>query len=427
MLYSLIRPVLASALALPFAFANAEITFDSSFESGNGTDFEFVDENTVEFRIERDTKSRDNQWYYFGVHGAEGRTLTFRILDTNQTNVRSHWRAAWPVASTDEGDTWTHVEGPTDHDETTFTFSHTFMSDNERIAFHYPYTWTMAQRKIAEWEQHPHATRETIGESVEGRPIEYLLVTDDSVPDEDKLGFWVISRQHSAETTASFSIESFIDFLLSDDETAVALRQRSIMHLVPMVNPDGVVAGNYRNNAEGVNLNRVWDGSATMETAPEIVAVLGRIDQWVEDGNDFSMFIDFHSTAAPLPHFAFHPGPGIEPPLYHTPSEYNNDLRRYLALVNDHAPEFDNSRGASQSVDNTSLSYHSLRNRYGVLGMIPEGTYTRQFHGPNPDDFMTIDVHYRVGVAFAKALADFFELHPESIESTEAEAAAVSE
>jgi len=64
------------------------------------------------------------------------------------------------------------------------------------------------------------------------------------------------SRVHPGETNASFIVEGLIDFLLSADREAKSLRDSYVFKVVPMLNPDGVVVGNYRSSLAGVDLNR---------------------------------------------------------------------------------------------------------------------------------------------------------------------------
>jgi len=47
--------------------------------------------------------------------------------------------------------------------------------------------------------------------------------------------------------------------LVSDDPAAIALREKFIFYLVPMLNPDGVVAGNFRTSFSGKDLNRQFN------------------------------------------------------------------------------------------------------------------------------------------------------------------------
>jgi cytosolic carboxypeptidase protein 2/3 len=53
-------------------------------------------------------------------------------------------------------------------------------------------------------------------------------------------------------------VHGVIDFLLSDETEAVELRDKFIIKVVPMLNPDGVIHGNYRVSLLGVDLNRRW-------------------------------------------------------------------------------------------------------------------------------------------------------------------------
>lgn len=57
---------------------------------------------------------------------------------------------------------------------------------------------------------------------------------------------------------ASYVIEYIIDFLLGNSSVAKILRENFIFKIVPMLNIDGVVVGNYRCNLAMVDLNRQW-------------------------------------------------------------------------------------------------------------------------------------------------------------------------
>lgn len=59
------------------------------------------------------------------------------------------------------------------------------------------------------------------------------------------------ARVHPGESNSSFIIEGVIDYLISQDENAKLLRNRYVFKIVPMLNPDGVVVGNYRCSLSG--------------------------------------------------------------------------------------------------------------------------------------------------------------------------------
>lgn len=66
------------------------------------------------------------------------------------------------------------------------------------------------------------------------------------------------SRVHPGETNSQYMIQGVIEFILSNDPVAVELRNRFIFKILPILNPDGVIHGNYRSSLMGVDLNRRW-------------------------------------------------------------------------------------------------------------------------------------------------------------------------
>lgn len=69
----------------------------------------------------------------------------------------------------------------------------------------------------------------------------------------------ITSRVHPGESNASFVFQGALEFLTStSDPTAQYLRENFVFTLLPCLNPDGVVAGNYRSSFAGVDLNRQW-------------------------------------------------------------------------------------------------------------------------------------------------------------------------
>ena len=53
-------------------------------------------------------------------------------------------------------------------------------------------------------------------------------------------------RIHPGETNSSFIMNGVIEYLVSDDEKADYLRNAFVFKIIPMLNPDGVIVGNYR-------------------------------------------------------------------------------------------------------------------------------------------------------------------------------------
>jgi murein tripeptide amidase MpaA len=53
-------------------------------------------------------------------------------------------------------------------------------------------------------------------------------------------------------------MKGIIDFLVSDCPEARVLREKFVFKIIPMLNPDGVINGNYRCSLSGADLNRRW-------------------------------------------------------------------------------------------------------------------------------------------------------------------------
>ncbi len=53
-------------------------------------------------------------------------------------------------------------------------------------------------------------------------------------------------------------MKGVLDFITSNRPEAVVLREMYVFKIVPMLNPDGVIDGNYRCSLSGGDLNRRW-------------------------------------------------------------------------------------------------------------------------------------------------------------------------
>ena len=65
------------------------------------------------------------------------------------------------------------------------------------------------------------------------------------------------ARVHPGETNASTVFEGFLNSLIENAESARVL-SNFVVRMIPCMNPDGVVCGNYRSSVAGVDLNRQW-------------------------------------------------------------------------------------------------------------------------------------------------------------------------
>jgi predicted deacylase len=141
----------------------------------------------------------------------------------------------------------------------------------------YPSMADISKRLDALARAHPRAVRvRSIGESFRGRDIPMAVVTDRSVPNEDKEVVLVIGGQHGSEEGGRISTLALLDWLLSN-EAGESLRKQ-VVHVVPCVNVDGCER-NSSVTAEGVNLNRCYveGGKAATVEARAVWAVAGEL------------------------------------------------------------------------------------------------------------------------------------------------------
>lgn len=159
--------------------------------------------------------------------------------------------------------------------------------------------WVAAQEMVSgevleAWsrtlERLPFVTRSEIGRSVAGKPLHKLDI--DGTVNGGKAGIVVlVSRQHPPETTGSLALMNFVEVLVGDTPLARAFRQTFAVLLVPLVNPDGVQAGHWRHNLNGVDTNRDWSTFAQPETRAVRDAVFAASKQ-----APVVLHLDFHST-----------------------------------------------------------------------------------------------------------------------------------
>jgi len=260
----------------------------TGFDAGSIDTVSLDDPQNIQLNIRRDNASDFAQWFYFCLHGAAGQPVVLKFLNAGQCAYPQGWKNYAVVASYDRR-TWFRI--PTHFDGQVMTARTSPETSAVYFAYFEPYSWEQHLDLLGAAGVSAHATHERLGQTLEGRDMSLLKITDveSSTPFVHKKKVWLIARQHPGETMAPWFVEGFLERLLdAGDSVSRALLARCVFHVVPNMNPDGAVRGNLRTNAAGANLNREWLEPAP-ERSPEVLLVRNKM---VETGVD--LFLDIH-------------------------------------------------------------------------------------------------------------------------------------
>ena len=128
-----------------------------------------------------------------------------------------------------------------------------------------------------------------------GNDVEMLIVTNfASTPEaiSHRKAVVLTCRIHPGESNSSLIMNGVIDFLISDDERADMLRNTFVFKIIPMLNPDGVIVGNYRTSLIGHDLNRQWIGPSSKQY-PVLYHTKLMMKKTLES-RDIFFYCDFH-------------------------------------------------------------------------------------------------------------------------------------
>ena len=171
--------------------------------------------------------------------------------------------------------------------------------DDVYIAMCYPYTYTdccnLLDRICAPLTSPNYIRRSALCKTTAGNLLELLIITNfTSTQDQIARRKCIIltSRVHPGESGASFIIEGVLEFLISDEPTAQTLRDRYVFKIVPMLNPDGVIVGNYRCSLSGHDLNRQYP-NPSQKMFPECYGIKQMIRKTLEC-RKIEIYCDFH-------------------------------------------------------------------------------------------------------------------------------------
>ena len=281
----LIKPQAVSECAGGIAPAQARdstLTFESRFESGNLAVASKRAEWEYNLLLQNDTNSKGNtQWFYFRVgNTTAGSTVQFHILNLGKGgSLYSSGMKALVLSEAElksSGEGWHRAcEGITylpnnirregnSRSHYTLSFSYSFQHSHDAVYFAYahPYTYSDLVEDLNSLESDPTRapllTRKDLCQTLLGNRCEYVTISAPCRGPSSKKGVVISARVHPGETVGSWMMKGVLDFLTGPSYEAQILRENYVFKLIPMLNPDGVIHGNYRCGLAGSDLNRRW-------------------------------------------------------------------------------------------------------------------------------------------------------------------------
>jgi hypothetical protein len=183
----------------------------------------------------------------------------------------------------------------------TLTFTYTFEHADDVVFFAhcYPFTYSDLQNDVRALEEDERARkimrRRQLCRTIGGNRCELLTVTafnEDVAVLRSRAAIVISARVHPGETNASFMMRGIINFLTSDHPAAAILREHFVFKLVPMLNPDGVINGNYRTDLMGQDLNRRYARPTT--TMQPTVYAMKELLRETHNTRGVFLYVDLH-------------------------------------------------------------------------------------------------------------------------------------
>ncbi|MEM6334548.1 MAG: M14 family zinc carboxypeptidase [Planctomycetota bacterium] len=411
-----IQHALAGLVALALAVAatphaDAQITLDASFDHASLQSYSISGTggrggSTINL------VGRDNfytgtwLWVYFRADGVLNESPQFS-LGTNYAGFDVRDLDTHTMMWSYDNENWQPFE---QHNRTasnyTFRNNDAYDQDSIYVAYSIPYSYGRAADMIdrikpSPWVQPTQSADSdlVIGQSPGGiddlgrvqtpKDVWGFRVTDPNATGPKKK-IAMISGVHAGETLGSLHMEGVINWLVSDDPRADALRQAAEFYIYPMMNPDGRHAGSNRATLANPNSDPNGDWNPAQFNLHPDNKIIG--EALINDtAADVDYFIDFHSTVQ---------GP-LQTDFAFLEFGKNNQNDPFWLAYRELEPQV-------EQIDSTSNGWISANFADWELDAEFDMTFETMFL-PNPTEAYYLDLGANIGVAFYEA----FDLAPQ--------------
>ncbi|KAL1785718.1 cytosolic carboxypeptidase 2 isoform X1 [Sigmodon hispidus] len=293
------------------------LLFESRFESGNLQKAIRVGIYEYELTLRTDLYTdKHTQWFYFRVQNTR-KDVTYRFTIVNLLKPKSLYAVGmkplmysqldaltYNIGWRREGHEIKYYKNNMDDGQQPFyclTWTVQFPHDQDTCFFahFYPYTYTDLQCYLLSIANNPIQSQfcklRALCRSLAGNTVYLLTITNPSrTPQEAaaKKAVVLSARVHPGESNGSWIMRGFLDFILSNSPDAQLLRDIFVFKVIPMLNPDGVIVGNYRCSLAGRDLNRHYK-TVLKDSFPCIWYAKNMIKRLLEE-REVLLYCDFH-------------------------------------------------------------------------------------------------------------------------------------
>ncbi|KRX08300.1 hypothetical protein PPERSA_01761 [Pseudocohnilembus persalinus] len=272
------------------------LQFDSKFEGGNLDLAIKINSYEYELFMRSDSNTKGHtHWFNFKV-SYQKKPSRFNFMDDLQQNQKKNYY---------------HL-----------SFQYSCMYDDDEIQFSYcvPYNYSYLEKflnqktEILRQKKINILQRERLCQTLSGIDIPLLTITDfnseKSIPLNTRKLIIMQARIHPGEANGSWLMHGVLEKLLDEQYNnsyeARKFLQKCIFKIIPMLNIDGVIMGNYRTGLQGRDLNRQFQSENKL-LFPSVIQLKKFINEQIHIFKKVEMFLDFHGHSVKKNIFSYAP------------------------------------------------------------------------------------------------------------------------
>lgn len=232
-------------------------------------------------------------WFYwhFEATATQPGRVTFQFPAPQRIGVRG------PAVSLDGGKNWRWLgtdnvvfAAPPGNDEASKRESFAYDFTAEHLQVRFAVAIPYLQANLAEFLQthlaNKHLQKLPFAKTRNGTPVELLQIGE---PGPDVQAVIVTARHHACESMASYVLEGWLEEAMSDSPLGTEFRRKYVLFAIPLVDKDGVQAGDQGKNRAPHDHNRDYGASPLY---PEIKAI-----QDLAEAQRVQFALDLHCPA----------------------------------------------------------------------------------------------------------------------------------